>query len=72
MRQPETCRCTEVEMTAKNPLRPERFPLGVDGKIIRDKKGLPLATAESEAEAVEIARRLNESEYRKEEDRWSA
>lgn len=59
-------------MSGKRGLHPDHFPLMVDGKKILSKTGQTIATAEAEADAIEIARRLNESEERKEEDRWSA
>ena len=59
-------------MTSKKPLQPEEFPLVVDGRQIKGRAGNTIATAESEAEAVEIVRRLNEGESNNQEDRWSA
>jgi hypothetical protein len=59
-------------MSGKRSLYPENFPLMVEGKKILTSDGQTIATAESEADALEIARRLNENEDRKEEGRWSA
>ncbi|WOH47020.1 hypothetical protein [Bradyrhizobium sp. sBnM-33] len=57
---------------SKNPLRPEDFPLDVEGQKIKTQDGTPIADAESPAVAVEIADRINEDEARREEDKWSA
>jgi len=59
-------------MAGKRPLPPDDFPLMVDGMVIKSKSGRTIATTESEALAVEIARWLNEYESKREEDRWSA
>ena len=66
------CKLTEALMAGKRPLPPDDFPLEVEGKTIKSKSGRTIATTESEAIAVEIARWLNEYESRREEDRWSA
>jgi hypothetical protein len=60
------------ESKETDPLPPEKFPLTVDGKKIKDKEGDTVATTNSVKDATEIAERLNEDEERKEEDRWSA
>jgi len=59
-------------MSGKQALHHDNFPLMVNGRKILSQDGRTIATAEIEADAIEIARRLNESEDRKEEDRWSA
>jgi hypothetical protein len=59
-------------MSGKHALHPDNFPLMVSGKKIVAQDGRTIATTEAEADAIEIARRLNESEDRKEEDRWQA
>jgi hypothetical protein len=58
--------------TSKKPLRPEDFPVDVEGQKIKTQDGTPIADAESPAVAAEIAERLNEDEARREEDKWSA
>ena len=59
-------------MSGKGSFDPDNFPLMVKGNKVVTRKGTTLATAESEADAMEIARRLNENEDRREEGRWSA
>ena len=59
-------------MSGKGSFDPDNFPLMVKGKQVVTTMGKTLLTAESEADAIEIARRLNENEDRKEEGRWSA
>ena len=56
---------------SKKPLRPEDFPVDVEGQKIKKQDGTPIADAETPA-AAEIAERLNEDEARREEDKWSA
>jgi hypothetical protein len=63
---------TEALMARKRALPPDDFPLMVDGKAIKSKTGRTIATTESEAVAIEMARWLNEYESKREEDRWSA
>lgn len=63
---------TEAPMAGKRPLPPDDFPLEVDGNAIKSQAGRLIATAESEAIAVQIATWLNEYESKREEDRWSA
>ena len=55
-----------------NPLKPDDFPVDVEGHKIKKQDGTPIAEAESPAVAAEIADRLNEVEAIREEDRWSA
>ena len=59
-------------MSGKGRFDPDNFPLMVKGKEVLTSDGKTLLTAESEADAIEIARRLNENEDRREESRWSA
>lgn len=56
----------------KQPLRPDDFPLEVDDRKIRTRGGEAIAETSSKQMALEIARRLNMGNERKEEDRWSA
>ena len=59
-------------MSGKSPLKPEDFPLRVEGRKIKGKRGKTIAVTDSAAAAADIAGRLNEDEDRKDEDRWSA
>jgi hypothetical protein len=59
-------------MNSKTPLRPEDFPVDVEGQKIKKQDGTPIADAESPTVAAKIAERLNEEEARREEDKWSA
>jgi hypothetical protein len=56
----------------KPPLKPSDFPVQVEGDKIKKHDGKPLAEAEDETTAVDIAERLNDDEARREEDKWSA
>jgi hypothetical protein len=56
----------------KPPIEPEAFPLEIEGKKIKGKRGKTIAITESDTATADIAERLNEDEERKEEDRWSA
>jgi hypothetical protein len=58
--------------SSKQPLRPEDFPVDVEGQKIKKQDDTPIADAESPAVAAEIVERLNEDEARREEDKWSA
>mgnify|MGYP003403325759 CR=1 FL=1 len=58
--------------TSMKLLRPEDFPVDVEGQKIKKQNGTPLADAETPAVAAEIVERLNEDEARREEDKWSA
>lgn len=59
--------------TAKDAeLTPDDFPLEADKDKLRTHKGEPVASAESEQIADELAERLNEQAHREEQDRWSA
>ena len=60
------------EDMSKKPLKPDDFPVNVEGQKIKKQDGTPIADAESTAVANEIAERLNEDEARREEDKWSA
>jgi hypothetical protein len=57
---------------SQTPLRPEDFPVDVEGQKIKKQDGTPIADAENPAVAAELAERLNEDEARREEDKWSA
>lgn len=53
-------------------LKPDDFPVGVDGEKIVTADGKPIAKARAPEIAQDMADRLNEDECRKEEDKWSA
>jgi hypothetical protein len=59
-------------MAKPNPLKPDDFPVHVEDENIVKHDGEPIAEVCDKKTAEEIADRLNESEYRREEDRWSA
>jgi hypothetical protein len=56
----------------QTPLKPNDFPVQVDGKTIKKQDGEPVAKSEDSATATDVAERLNENEDRREEDKWSA
>ncbi|EIG57778.1 hypothetical protein ABIB90_005233 [Bradyrhizobium sp. JR4.1] len=55
----------------KPAIHPDDFPVETSKTTVKTNKGEPLADAESEPVAEEIADRLNEHAYREEHDRWS-
>jgi transposase len=59
-------------MAGKKPLKPDDFPVHADKKNIKKNDGEPIAESSDEGTAEDIADRLNENEYQREEDRWSA
>ncbi|MCA1470643.1 hypothetical protein I6F09_22370 [Bradyrhizobium sp. IC3195] len=59
-------------MNKTNGLRPDDFPLEADKDKLKTHKGEPVASAETEQIADEIADRLNEQAHQEEQDRWSA
>ncbi|MEW6151527.1 MAG: hypothetical protein ACOY3N_28350 [Bradyrhizobium sp.] len=59
-------------MSRDNELKPDDFPIQADKDKLRTHKGEPVAVAESEQIADEIADRLNEHAHLEEQDRWSA
>jgi len=62
-----------TKMTGKETeLTPDDFPLEADKDKLKTHKGEPVASAESEQIADELAERLNEHAHREEQDRWSA
>jgi hypothetical protein len=64
---------TMTNPTAKDTgLTPDDFPIEADKDKLRTHKGEPVASAESEEIADQIAERLNEHAHREEQDRWSA
>jgi hypothetical protein len=57
---------------SKKPLKPNDFPVHVEGEKIKKRDGTPIAEAEDDTAAADIAERLNDDEARREEDKWSA
>jgi len=57
---------------AQEKLKPDDFPIEADDKKLKTNKGKPIATAESEGIADELAERVNEQADREEHDRGSA
>jgi hypothetical protein len=53
------------------PLRSEHFPVQARGSDIVTDQGVVIATAANPALGEEIARRLNESDFRSQEDQWA-
>ena len=62
----------EADMPNDKPLKPDDFPVEVEGEELVTADGKPIAKAKTPAIAEDIADRLNEDDYRKEQDRWSA
>jgi hypothetical protein len=62
----------EGDMPNDKPLKPDNFPVEVEGEELVTADGKPIAKAKTPAIAEDIADRLNEDDYRKEQDRWSA
>jgi hypothetical protein len=58
--------------TPTEPLKPDDFPLHVEGHEIKSQDGKPLASTEDPTVAADVTERLNEDEDRREEDKWSA
>jgi hypothetical protein len=56
----------------EEPLKPADFPVQADDKTIVKNDGKPLAEVCDEKTAQDVAERLNEHEYQREQDRWSA
>ena len=59
-------------MPNDKPLKPDDFPVEVEGDELMTADGKRIAKAKTPAIAEDIADRLNEDDYRKEQDRWSA
>ena len=56
----------------EKPLKPQDFPVQADDKTIVKNDGKPLADVCDEKTAEDVAERLNENEYQREQDRWLA
>ena len=59
-------------MPNDKPLKPDDFPIEVEGEELVTADGKPIAKAKTPAIAEDIADRLSEDDYRKEQDGWSA
>ncbi len=59
-------------MPNETPLKPDDFPVEAQGAELVTADGKPIAKAKTPAVAEDIADRLNEDDYRKEQDKWSA
>ena len=59
-------------MPNDKPLKPDDFPIEVEGEELVTADGKLIAKAKTPAIAEDIADRLNEDDYRKEQDGWSA
>jgi hypothetical protein len=53
------------------PLRSEHFPVRSRGREIVTEQGVVIATAADLSMSEEIARRLNETDFRSQEDQWA-
>jgi hypothetical protein len=62
----------EQAMSKTPPLKPEDFPVHVEGDAIKKQDGKPVAKGEDSAVAADVSERLNEDEERREVDKWSA
>lgn len=62
----------EGDMPDDKPLKPDDFPVEVEGEELVTADGKPIAKAKTPAIAEDISDRLNEDACRKEQDRWSA
>jgi hypothetical protein len=62
----------EGAMPNDKPLKPDDFPVEVEGDELMTADGKPIAKAKTPDIAEDIADRLNEDDCRKEQDRWSA
>lgn len=56
---------------SKPVIHPDDFPVETGKTTVKTQKGKPLADAENEPVAEEIADRLNEQAYREEHEKWS-
>jgi hypothetical protein len=62
----------EDNMSKQKPLKPDDFPVEVEGDKLVTADGKPIGKAETPAIAEDVADRLNEDDLRKEQDKWSA
>jgi hypothetical protein len=59
-------------MSNNKPLDDDDFPVKVERNKLKTKTGEPIATAESEKKAEDVADRLNHDAWRRHEDNWNA
>ncbi|WLB24124.1 hypothetical protein [Bradyrhizobium japonicum] len=59
-------------MNKEPALTPDDFPVEADKQKLKTQKGEPIATADTEELADQLAEKLNEQAHREEQDRWSA
>jgi hypothetical protein len=59
-------------MGKKTQLDDDDFPVKADQDKIKTRSNAPLATAENDETAEQIAERLNDDALRRHEDNWSA
>ena len=57
---------------SSKPLKPDDFPLRVEGDKIKKQDGKDVVRTKEPAVAADVADRLNDDEDRREEDKWSA
>ena len=58
-------------MAKEKRLKPDDFPIETEDKKLKTNKGKPIASAETEALAEDLAERVNEQADREECDRWA-
>ncbi|TAI63666.1 hypothetical protein CWO89_23095 [Bradyrhizobium sp. Leo170] len=58
--------------TSKKPLKPDDFPVSAEDKKIKKHDGTTIANTDDSDVADDVSERLNESEDRREQDKWSA
>jgi hypothetical protein len=63
--------CGPERPDGQQPLRPECFPLDARGREIVTRDGFIIATIAEPAMAEEIAQRLNETVWKRQEDQWA-
>jgi hypothetical protein len=57
-------------MPNDKPLKPDDFPVEVEGEELVTADGKPIGKTKTPAIVEDIADRLNEDDYHKEQDRW--
>lgn len=67
----QACDCGPERPDNRQLLRPEHFPLDAQGRDIVTRDGAVIATIAEPAMAEEITRRLNETEWKRQEDQWA-
>ena len=69
-RMAETRECRD-RSDRRLPLRSEHFPVEARGREVVTQHGVVIAVATDAAMSGEIARRLNKSDWRDQEDQWA-